>query len=160
MVVPHVDTADDAYAVVDAAKFHPIGHRGNFTSRQGIGVEDYINKANDETMVIVLIEDIVAINALDDILKVDHIDVFFVAPGDLAQSMGYPGGANHPEVRQVVDDAIKQIVGTDRVAGTLATSSNVEDYLALGARFLSTAWPAWMIAGAKEYLGKVDKASH
>jgi len=48
--VPHVDTAQEARAVVDAAKFGPIGHRGMFTSRQGIGVPDYVLKANDETL--------------------------------------------------------------------------------------------------------------
>ena len=47
--VPHVNTASEARAVVDAAKFGPIGHRGMYTSRQGIGVNEYVKKANDET---------------------------------------------------------------------------------------------------------------
>ena len=103
IVVPHVDTAEDARAVVDAAKFAPVGHRGMFGSRQGYGDPDYIYKANDETLVIVLIEDIKAVNNLDEILTVDNIDVFFVAPSDLAQSMGHLGGIDHPDVTATID---------------------------------------------------------
>ena len=96
VVVPHVDTAEQAREVVDAGKFAPIGHRGNYGGRQSFGVEDYLTTANDETLLVVLIEDVVAIENLDEILTVDHIDCFFVAPGDLSQSMGLPGGMNNP----------------------------------------------------------------
>ena len=159
IVVPHVNTADEARAVVDAAKFHPLGNRGNFTSRQGYGVSDYSAKANDETLLVVLIEDVIAIDNLDDILSVDHIDVFFVAPGDLAQTMGYLGRADHPEVVAAVDSAIKRIVGAGRVAGALVSDANVEHLISVGARFLLTAWPAWVTAGAQGYLQKVANAS-
>ena len=159
IVVPHVNTADDARAVVDAAKFHPLGNRGNFTSRQGYGVSDYAAKANDETLLVVLIEDVVAIENLDDILTVNHIDVFFVAPGDLAQTMGYLGQAAHPEVVATVDSAIKRIVNAGRVAGTVVSDATVEHFISVGARFLLTGWPAWVTAGAQSYLHKVATAS-
>jgi len=157
--VPHVNTAEEARAVVDAAKFYPLGSRGSFTSRQGYGVDGYISKANDETLVIVLIEDIVAINNLADILTVDHIDVFFVAPGDLAQTMGYPGQQTNPEVLATVDKANEQIIGAGRVAGTVVNDATVEGYIEKGVRFLMTTWPLWLTAGAKGYLEKVAAAS-
>ena len=72
--VPHIDTAADARAFVEAAKFAPIGRRGLFTSRQGYGVADYLQVANDHTALIALIEDIKAVENLDAILEVDHID--------------------------------------------------------------------------------------
>ena len=159
VVVPHVNTADEARAVVDAGKFHPLGNRGNYTSRQGYGVSDYAAKANDETLLVVLIEDIVAIDNLADILTVDHIDVFFVAPGDLAQTMGYLGQPGHPEVVATVDAAIKQIVGAGRAAGTVVDDATVERFISVGARFLFTAWPAWVTAGAQSYLEKVASAT-
>ena len=159
IVVPHVNTAEEARAVVDAAKFHPIGSRGSYTSRQGIGVDDYIAKANDETMAMVLIEDIVAVNNLSEILRVDHIDVFYVAPGDLAQSMGYPGQPNHPEVNDTVARAIEQIVGAGRVAGALTDESDIERNYALGARLLMARWPAWVEAGSRVYLERVAAVS-
>ena len=159
VVVPHVNTADEARAVVDAAKFGPIGSRGSYTSRQGIGVADYVARANDETLLVVLIEDIVAVNNLPEILAVDHIDSFFVAPSDLAQSMGYPGQPTHPEVLATVDSAIAQITEAGRVAGALVNDATVEAYIAKGARFLMTGWPAWVTSGARAFLEKVSSAS-
>src|SRR5947207_14870925 len=132
IVVPHVNTRDEAEAVVAAGKFAPLGKRGMFTSRQGFGVDDYFKTANDQSMLMVLIEDIAAIPRLDEILKVDHIDVFFVAPTDLATSMGHIGNMAQPDVQRTVDGALKKIVEAGRVAGTLVSSSNVERYTKLG----------------------------
>src|SRR5438094_8267026 len=89
--VPHVNTRAEAEAAVTAAKFAPVGRRGMFTSRQGFGVADYLKTANDQSLLIVLLEDIVAIKQLDEMLKVDHIDVCFVAPSALARSRGRLG---------------------------------------------------------------------
>ena len=108
--VPHINSKLEAKNVVNATKFAPIGMRGSFTSRQGIGVENYLSKANNQTMSIILIEDIIAVNNIEEILEVDNIDVFYVAPGDLAQSMGFLGGAGSDEVNKVVDTTIKKIV--------------------------------------------------
>ena len=126
---------EDARAVVDASKYGPIGHRGAAGSRQGYGVEDYVNKANDETLVAVLFEDIVAINNLEEIVTVDHIDVFYVAPGDLAQSMILTGQTPHPDVKAAVDRGIiKTIVDAGKVAGMLVNDSTVDDYQSKGVR--------------------------
>ena len=125
IVVPHVNTKEEAQNVVDGGKFAPIGYRGMFTSRQGYGVDDYFDVANDETLMIVLIEDIVAIRNLDEILAVDHIDVFFVAPSDLATSMGHIGDLQNPEVQNTIDDALARIQAAGRTAGTLATNQTV-----------------------------------
>ena len=57
IAVPHVKSKEDAELVVKASKFSPIGQRGMFTSRQGIGVENYFKLANDETFVLVFISD-------------------------------------------------------------------------------------------------------
>jgi len=152
IVVPHVNTAEEARAVVEASKFTPVGARGSYTSRQGIGVDDYFTLANDETMAIVLIEDIAAINNLDDILKVDHIDVFFVARTDLAQSMDFVGQPAHPEVDRTVDRAIEQIVAADRVPGTIVTSATVAEYVEKGVRFLNVNYTPWLKSGAEDFL--------
>lgn len=154
IVVPHVNTADEARAVVDAAKFAPIGHRGMYTSRQGLGVPDYVHIANDHTLVVVLIEDIVAVNNLSEILEVDNIDVFFVAPSDLAQSMGYLGQVGHPEVQSTIEGALAQITGSGRTAGALANDANVESLVGQGVRFLMTGWAPWAAAGAGDFLAK------
>ena len=157
--VPHINTKVEAQEVVNATKFAPIGMRGSFTSRQGIGVENYLNRANDQTMSIILIEDIIAVNNLDEILEVDNIDVFYVAPGDLAQSMGLPGGAGSPKVNDTVDGALKKIAAAGRTAGTLAGQDTIPHYIDVGARFFSFSWLPWLSDGATEILETVQSAS-
>jgi 4-hydroxy-2-oxoheptanedioate aldolase len=150
--VPHVNTRAEAEAVVEAAKFAPLGKRGMFTSRQGFGVDGYLQTANDQSLLLVLIEDIVGVRNLDEILKVNHIDVFFVAPNDLATSMGHIGNMGHPDVQQTIDSAIKKIVQSGRVAGTLVNAANVERYTRLGVRAVMTSFFPWIQAGAKDLL--------
>jgi 4-hydroxy-2-oxoheptanedioate aldolase len=150
IVVPHVNTRAEAEAVVEAGKFAPLGKRGMFTSRQGFGVGDYLTAANDQSMLMVLIEDIVAVRNLDEIAKTDHIDCFFVAPSDLATSMGHIGNPGHPEVQRTIDGAIAKIVQAGRVAGTLVSTATVERYTRLGVRVAMTSFFAWIQAGVKE----------
>lgn len=159
VIVPHVNTEAEARAIVDAAKYHPIGARGMYSSRQGYGVEDYIHKANDQTMIIILIEDIVAVNNLDDILKVDNIDVFFVAPGDLSQSMGHLGDISHPDVQSTIDATLEKIHAAGRISGTVVNDATVESYIEKGVKFLMNSWLSWVGAGAQNYLSKVSAAA-
>jgi 4-hydroxy-2-oxoheptanedioate aldolase len=158
VVVPHVSTRDAAERVVQAAKYAPIGQRGMFGGRQSYGAPDYFHKANDETLVIILIEEQQALENLADILTVDHIDVFFVAPSDLAQTMGHIGNHTHPDVQAAIDKAIAQIVAAGRLPGTLVNDGNVEKYIAAGVRFFLTAWTSWVAQGAKAYQDKVAAA--
>jgi 4-hydroxy-2-oxoheptanedioate aldolase len=152
IVVPHVNTRAEAEAVVEAGKFAPLGKRGMFTSRQGFGVADYLKTANNQSLLIVLIEDIVGVRNLDDIVKADHIDVFFVAPSDLATSMGHIGNPGHPDVQQTIDGAIKKIVQAGRAAGTLVNGANVERYTGMGVRLVMTGFFPWIQAGTKDLI--------
>src|SRR5689334_7055559 len=150
--VPHVNTRAEAEAVVASAKFAPLGRRGMFTSRQGFGVSDYLKTANDQSLLIVLIEDIVAIKSLDEILEVDHIDIFFMAPNDLATSMGHIGNMGHPDVQKTIDAALTSIVRARRTAGMLVNADNVERYTKMGVRALMTSFFPWIAAGAATLL--------
>jgi 4-hydroxy-2-oxoheptanedioate aldolase len=91
---------------------------------------------------------------LDEILKVDHIDVFFVAPNDLATSMGHIGNMGHPEVQQTVDGAITKIVQSGRSAGTLVSSTNVEGYMRQDVRCIMASFFPWIQAGAKDLMDR------
>lgn len=158
--VPHIDTAEDARRFVEAAKFAPIGRRGMYPSRQSYGVEDYLQIANDHTLLVALIEDIRAVQNLDAILEVDHIDVFFVAPGDLAASMGRIGQPTHPEVREVVESSLKRIMAAGRTAGTtLVNNQNAEHYAAMGVRFLAATAQPWIAAGASDLMRRMAEAA-
>jgi 4-hydroxy-2-oxoheptanedioate aldolase len=151
IVVPHVNTRQEAEQVVEAAKFAPLGKRGMYTSRQGYGVSDYFQVANDQTLLIVLIEDVVAVDNLDDILKVDQIDVFMVASNDLSASMGHIGNRTHPEVQRVVDATVGKIVGAGRVAGMSVGSDEVAHSAGMGVRFLMTHLVPWVEAGFRDF---------
>lgn len=158
IAVPHVNTKEEAQNVVDGTKFAPIGHRGMFTSRQGYGVDNYFEVANSQTMVVVLIEDIVAIDNLDEILTVDHIDVFFVAPSDLATSMGHIGNLGHIDVQDTIDSALARIQDAGRTAGTLALDYTVEKYVKAGVQFLLVGIGGWISTAAADYKLKAEKA--
>ena len=144
IVVPHVNTKEAAERAVQSAKYAPMGYRGMFGGRQSFGVADYFHRANDQTMVVVLLEEAEALRNLDDILQVDNIDVFFVAPSDLAQTMGHIGNPGHPDVQRAIDESIARIIAAGRVPGTLANDENISDYLAKGVKFVMTSWNAWV----------------
>ena len=151
IVVPHVNNKEEAENVVEGGKFYPLGKRGSFTSRQGIGVPNYHDYANDQTLLIVLLEDIIAVENLDEILEVDHIDVFMVPSGDLAQSMGLPGQGNHPEVQAVVDETMRRITKKGKITGAIANKDNVKNIYDNGGRFFLCDPRPYMAEGFSKY---------
>tara|TARA_Y100001936_G_C16090381_1_gene685587 strand:- start:2747 stop:3565 length:819 start_codon:yes stop_codon:yes gene_type:complete len=153
IVVPHVNNAGEARNVVEGGKFTPVGKRGMFTSRQGYAVDNYFDKANDETLLVVLIEDIVAWDNLDEIIAVDGIDVFFVAPSDFAASMGHMGELDHPDVVEKINDSLSRIVAAGKHAGALATNENVAAYAEMGVRFFMTGVGSWIGSGYDQFVG-------
>lgn len=157
--VPHVNTRAQAEAAVRHAKFAPIGHRGFAGGRSAFGekMADYTRRANEETMVVVMLEEVEALENLDEILKVEHVDVFFVAPGDLAQSMGYPGQMDHPKVQAAVDDAVRRIRAARRVPGVLTTPATVRGYLERGALFVYVSLASLLDPGARDFLAALDR---
>ena len=159
IVVPHINSRADAEQAMQSAKYAPLGYRGMFGGRQSFGVADYFHQANGQTMVVVLLEEAEALKNLDEILQVDNIDVFFVAPSDLAQTMGHIGDAGHPEVQSAIDGAIARIVSAGRTAGTLVNENNLAGYVEKGARFLMTSWNGWVARGAAEFLSKVPSTT-
>ena len=159
IVVPHVNSKEAAEKAAQSAKYAPIGYRGMFGGRQSFGVADYFHQANDQTMVVVLLEEAEALRNLDEILQVDDIDVFFVAPSDLAQTMGHIGNPGHPDVQRAIDESIARIIAAGRVPGTLANDENISDYLAKGVKFVMTSWNAWVARGAGDFLAKVTAAT-
>lgn len=157
VLVPHVSTKAEAERVVEGAYYAPKGMRGMGASRQGHGVPNYLQKANDEVMVVVLLEEMEAIRNLDEILTVDGIDCFFVAPADLAQTMGpqYLGQPFHAEVQGVVRDSIKRIVSAGHHTGTLVNEATVDEMLEIGVRFLRFSAISYMQEGLQRFHSRV-----
>ncbi|MGI9147606.1 MAG: HpcH/HpaI aldolase family protein [Chloroflexota bacterium] len=158
--IPHVNTAAEAVAAVQHAKYAPLGHRGWSGGRSAFGEDpgDFPRRANAETLVAVMLEEVEALDNLDEILRIDNIDVFFVAPGDLAQSMGLPGQVDHPQVKAAIDDALRRVHAAGRTSGTLTTPALLDRHLELGVQFLYVGLGSLLFQPARDFVKRVAQA--
>ena len=158
VIVPRIKTKADAESAVEAAKFPPEGLRPASGGRRSYGRGAYgdHNAANDETIVSVMIEDVKAIENLDEIVRVPHIDMFFVAHYDLALSMGLGSKVDSPALVDAYDRAVKAIVEAGRVAGGVVKEGELDKYLGLGVRCLKLPlWQNLYATGARGYIDKI-----
>lgn len=156
IVVPHVSTKEEALRVAKGGKFAPVGMRGMYGGRRAFGVHDYYAQANDEVCLVVLIEEREALDNLDEILTVDGIDVFQVAPSDLAQTLGHIGHSEHPDVQAAIDGALKKIVAAGRTAGMVTSETNRARYMHLGVRFVYGSILSGLQHAAVEFQRRVE----
>lgn len=161
--VPHVATAEAAREAVAAVKFHPLGKRSlaagtRSANYDSIGtLADYVKAANDSTLIAVQIEDKEAVDNIDEILKVDDIDVFFIGPSDLSQSMGHPGNPKAPVVAQAIATCFEKMIAAGRTPGTPATGEALQGVLDKGVRYIYTHLPRLLASSAKSYLANAKR---
>jgi 2-keto-3-deoxy-L-rhamnonate aldolase RhmA len=120
VIVPMVNTKADAERAVSMCKYPPQGSRGVGLARaQGYGrdFDNYVTNANAQTLVIVQIEHIDAVNNIDDILSVPGIDGTFIGPYDLSMSLGVPGQLSHPSVVAAKEKVLKTVLAKKLAAG-------------------------------------------
>ena len=155
--VPHINTAAEARAAVAAVKFHPQGQRSLAAGTRASGygfrgsMGGFVEEANRRTLVCVQIEDEAALANVDEILGVEGIDVFFIGPSDLSQSMGHPGNPKEPRVARAIADTLAKIVAAGKTPGMPATADAVQGVLASGVRYIYTHLPVVLASGAKAY---------
>lgn len=119
VIVPLVNTAEQAEAAVRAAKYPPRGIRGFCFSRMndwGVRFAEYSAEANDEVAVVVMIESKQAVDNIEEIISVDGVDGVFVGPYDMTGSYGIPGQTTDPTIR----DACSRVVAACAKAGKSA----------------------------------------
>ena len=165
--VPHVNTADEAAAVVSAVKYYPLGERGIFSRSRPAGygfsgsTGDYVEEANKNTLTCLMLEEAVAIKNLPEMVNVPEGDVFFIGSGDLSQSMGYPGQQTHPEVQTQMEKGVKIITDAGKVAGVSCPNSYVPKFLDLGVQYfhgnVATLLQASSVTYLKEMRGAAEK---
>jgi len=159
--IPHVNTAADARRAVESVKFHPLGNRGLAAGTRpanygfGVSAADYVTQANRETLVCVQLEEAEALHNLGEILQVEGVDVLFVGPSDLSQSMGHPGRPDVPEVREAMDQAFAAILAAGKVPGSAGNTQAIRGYLQKGVRYLYTHLTTLLANGSKEFLQAV-----
>lgn len=163
VMVPQINSADEARSVVEAVKYHPLGHRGLAQPRAtgyGIGttLTDYAATANDETLVIIQFENIAGLEKVPEVIKVPGVDVLLIGPSDLAQSMGYPGQLRHPEVLAVIDRVCEMCAGSDVALGTIAPNADATNKLIeQGFRMIAPGASGILSNWSRDYLSHVNR---
>jgi len=126
--VPQVNSRQSAVEVVKAARYHPEGMRGVAVPRAlSYGLRplgEVIAEANRELMVIVHCENADGLEKLEEIASVEGVDMVFVGPYDLSQSLGVPGEIFHPSMVKAVSRALDSISSAGKPAGIFVTSSD------------------------------------
>ena len=157
LLIPMIESADQAREVVRSCRYAPSGARGigaslARASRYG-RVGDYIHRAADETCILLQVETSKGIKALDAILEVDGVDGVFVGPADLAADMGLPGKPGCDEVQRVVIDALTRIGKSDKASGILTSDANLaRQYQSLGVSFLAVGSDVGVLTGGLKQL--------
>ena len=141
LLVPYVQSPEEAARAVAATRYPPDGVRGvasvHRANRYG-RIPDYFTRANGEMCVIVQLETRAALDALEAIAAVDGVDALFVGPSDLAASLGHPGRPGHPEVREAIDEACARARVLGKPIGILApVEDEARAFLAMGFGFVA-----------------------
>lgn len=122
LLIPYVQSAEEARAAVAAVRYPPTGIRGvaGLTRASRFGrVAGYAKRAEQELCVLVQVETKRSLDAIEEIAAVDGVDGIFIGPGDLSASLGYPGELFHPEVVAAVEGAIRRVAAAGKPAGVL-----------------------------------------
>ena len=159
LLVPMVNTAQQARQLVRDVRYPPQGIRGLGTSMARAarwnGVDDYLHKANDEICLIVQAETQTAMDNLSAIAAVDGVDGVFIGPADLSASMGHIGHPGHPEVIDAIEAGFKTIAAAGKAAGVLALDAALaKRYADKGASFIGVGVDVSSLAASLRQLAR------
>ncbi len=123
LLVPMVETADEARSIVDACLYPPYGKRGNANtvvraSRYGL-VENYLENAHQQMLIIPQVETVAGVDNAAEMAAVPGVDAVFIGPSDLSGSIGLPGQTNAPEVVALIDKAFAAIAKAGKPVATV-----------------------------------------
>lgn len=163
IVVPHVTDAAMAARAVQAVRFPPVGRRGlgNFTRATGNGrlkAAEYVTLANAEIMLIVQIEDRAGLDNVEAIAATDGVDAIFIGANDLALDLGYPGGADQPEVQAAIDRIITVSKAAGRAIQVVSSTGDAEGWIARGAQILALGWQSAVTGGFARDIKRIKNA--
>ena len=164
LLVPMVETAEEAENLVKAISYPPKGIRGigSALSRaaQWKRVPDYFSKVQDELCLILQVESVKGMENIESICEVEGVDGIFIGPADLAGSMGMIGQPMDDKVRAEVKRGLKIISSHNRVPGVLAVTEPVfKEYIAAGAKFIGVGVDLIALAKATTAMAKKFKIS-
>ncbi len=157
IMVPHIMSTDDARMVVHQTRFHPIGMRAIDGGNQDgayclVDFKEYIKTANEQRFIVVQIEDTEPLEDLEDIAKIDGIDMLFFGPGDFSQSLGTPGEFDNPMIAETRKRVAEVAKANGKYAGTTCGVGKIQEYYDMGYQFISSGAD---VLGLGEYYGKI-----
>lgn len=162
ILVPVINTAEEARKVVMSSLYAPKGERGiaYFTRAASYGIlenkAEYLKESNEEIFISIQIETASAIKNLDEILDVEGIDMFFIGPNDLAASLGI--SASSSEMKEIIKETINKIISKGKIAGIFANDvESAKEFKNLGVNFILTSITKYMTEGALKYLEEAKK---
>jgi 2-keto-3-deoxy-L-rhamnonate aldolase RhmA len=160
VLIPWVNTKEEAIAAVQACKYPPNGIRGCGPRRAALVHDNYISTANDNILVAVQIETVTAVKNIDEILAVDGVDVVYIGPTDLCMSMyGVPAKWGDPQYMAAFDTVVAAAKKAGKPAGIYATSGNIKWAIEKGFTFPSVdSADGFLAAGAAAALQKAKDA--
>ncbi|WP_213953677.1 aldolase/citrate lyase family protein [Variovorax sp. dw_954] len=156
IVAPHIETLKDARQVVNAAYFGPIGARSFGAGRpeHGMRIGDrttYMQACNDAVSVCLMLESRAGLALAGELAAIEGVDYLSFGMLDLAQDMGHPGRADHPEVKAAVADATRRIVASGkRVREHFMKYVWINEVIVSGARQMLDNWTATVPYGGTE----------
>lgn len=154
--IPQISDKSDAVKAVINSKYVPIGDRGlspfiratAYFSKAG---PDYTRRANEESVVVIHVEGERGIKNIDEILTVDGLDVIFLGPYDISQSVGLPGQVDHPRVVSLMTEASEKAKKADKVLGSYARDVEMAKRLIqMGVQYMSVCVDATIFLQACE----------
>lgn len=157
LLIPMIDTADEAELMVSATRYPPAGIRGVGAGLARASrwnrVDNYLHTCQRELCVMVQIESVTALQNLAAIAAVDGVDGVFFGAADLSASMGLLGKANAAEVKSAIANGMTIVKAAGKASGLLATDRNTaKEYLALGALFVAVGVDSTLLINAAKEL--------
>jgi len=165
LLVPMVDTPEQAQQLVRATRYAPEGLRGMGSalarSSRWQAYPQYVHEANQQICLLVQAETVEAMANLDAIAATPGVDGVFIGPADLSASMGHPGNPGHPDVQAAIHDGIARILRAGKAPGILATTeSQARQWLAAGALFVAVGVDTMLlVSAAQELLARYRSAA-
>ncbi len=162
--VPMVRSAADAEAVVRSVKYQPRGARGLAAVRaadyaQKAPFGQYVAQANAETLVAVHIETEDSVERLPEIVKVDGLDVIFLGPTDLSNSLGFPGDLQNPKVQGVFQRFVETLAGAEAALGIMVPNAEAARlWKSRGARYIAIGLEGVLNPACRNYIKAVREA--
>jgi 4-hydroxy-2-oxoheptanedioate aldolase len=163
LLVPYVSTADEAKAAVSYTRYPPAGVRGvaGTTRATRFGrIPDYARRAHEQICLLVQVETQGALDNIEAICGIDGVDGVFIGPADLHASLGHPGEIANPEVKPMIDDAIRRIRKAGKAPGILTPNeADARHWLDCGALFVAVGADVGILARGAEALAAKFKRS-